>query len=152
MAGHWSNVQRLGSTNLELFLKISCFCNMSVNAVCVFVTTPLLCYTCHFFHLCLLDAAQRSFTILWRDVRKKGRGFFVISEMKMGIMHLNTKLPVPWLLSYNMNDSWGSTWEKVRQIHLWDESGALTDQGKCRINEAGVVHVYMFITCTQCLL
>lgn len=56
--------------------KIACFYNVSVIAVCVFVTTPLLCCACHFFHLYLLEAAQRGLIVLWRDVRRNERGGF----------------------------------------------------------------------------
>lgn len=42
--------------------------------VCHYSSSSFLCCACHFFHLCLMEAAQRSLNVLWMDVRRDGRG------------------------------------------------------------------------------
>lgn len=88
-----------------MFRKIACFRNVYVIAVCVFVTTHWHYYTTFVLRLPFLpsvfdgSSSKKSYCSLEGcQLEWNGRGvffFFVIREMKMGIMQSNTKLPAP---------------------------------------------------------
>lgn len=111
-----------------MFLKLVCYC-----CLC-YVTTPLLCCACHVFHLCLLEAAQRCLIVLWRDVRRNGKGFFFHQRNEKGeraIKHktasaLAVKSQHEWFVRVDMresgtNPSLGQDWSMNSPGEMQDE-------------------------------